>query len=156
MSSKTNCCRILDSLGINYSLIEYEWDEHNLDAITVANKIGLIPEKVCKTLVLCGDIIPFFVVVIPGDQELSLKKAAKATGNKSCSMLPLKDLFAITGYIRGGCSAIGMKKHFPTYIEETILLHDLISVSPGQRGLQILINPYDFVHASMASIANLI
>ena len=95
-------------------------------------------------------------MVIPGDQELSLKKAAKATGNKSCSMLPLKDLFALTGYIRGGCSAIGMKKHFPTYIEETILLHDLISVSPGQRGLQILINPYDFVHASMASIANLI
>lgn len=156
MSSKTNCCRKLDSLGINYTLIEYEWDENNLDAITVADKIGFLPEKVCKTLVLCGDIIPYFVVVIPGDQELSLKKTAKATGNKSCSMLPLKDLFAITGYIRGGCSAIGMKKHFPTYIEETILLHDLISVSPGQRGLQILINPYDFVHASMATIANLI
>jgi Cys-tRNA(Pro)/Cys-tRNA(Cys) deacylase len=156
MSSKTNCCRILDSIGINYTLIEYEWDEHNLDAISVANKIGIKPEKVWKTLVLCGDIIPYFVVVIPGDQELSLKKAAKATGNKSCWMLPLKDLLAVTGYIRGGCSAIGMKKHFPTYIEETMALHDLISVSPGQRGLQILINPHDFVQASMATSANLI
>ena len=156
MSSKTNCCRILDSIGINYTLIEYEWDELNLDAISVADKIGIIPEKVCKTLVLCGDIIPYFVVVIPGDQELALKKTATATGNKSCWMLPLKDVLAVTGYLRGGCSAIGMKKHLPTFIEETILLYDQISVSPGQRGLQILIHPHDFVQASMATIANLI
>jgi len=156
MSLKTNCCRILDSIGINYTLIEYEWDEHNLDAISVADKIGIIPEKVCKTLVLCGDIIPYFVVVIPGNQELLLKKTAKATGNKSCWMLPLKDVLAVTGYLRGGCSAIGMKKHLPTFIEETILLYDQISVSPGQRGLQILIHPHDFVQASMATIANLI
>lgn len=80
MSSKTNCCRILDSIGINYTLIEYEWDELNLDAISVADKIGIIPEKVWKTLVLCGDIIPYFVVVIPGDQELSLKKQLKLQG----------------------------------------------------------------------------
>ena len=156
MSSKTNCCRILDSIGINYTLIEYEWDELNLDAISVADKIGIIPEKVCKTLVLCGDIIPYFVVVIPGDQELALKKTAKATGNKSCWMLPLKDVLAVTGYLRGGCSAIGMKKHLPTFIEETILLYDQISVSPGQRGLQILIHPHDFVQSSMATISNLI
>lgn len=155
MSSKTNCCRILDSIGINYTLIEYEWDELNLDAISVADKIGIIPEKYGKPSTLWRH----YTIFCGGNSRWSrviTKKTAKATGNKSCWMLPLKDVLAVTGYIRGGCSAIGMKKHFPTYIEETMALHDLISVSPGQRGLQILINPHDFVQASMATIANLI
>ncbi|MBI3260216.1 MAG: Cys-tRNA(Pro) deacylase [Ignavibacteriae bacterium] len=156
MSVKTNCCRILDTHIIHYTLLEYEVDEDSLDAVTVANKLDLSPEQVFKTLVLVGDSVKYFVAVIPGNEELSLKKAALASGNKSCSMLPLKELQSLTGYIRGGCSPIGMKKQFPTYIEETAQLFDEISISPGQRGLQILIKPTDIITITNGEYAALI
>lgn len=156
MAGKTNCCRILDAHSIPYKVLEYEWNEDELDAITVARKIEMPPEQVFKTLVLCGDITPYLVAVIPGNEEISLKKIAKATGNKSCTMLPLKELLPLTGYVRGGCSAIGMKKQFPTFIEETALLFDVISISPGQRGQQILIRPNDLAAITQSQFANLI
>ncbi|MFN8360555.1 MAG: Cys-tRNA(Pro) deacylase [Candidatus Kapaibacterium sp.] len=153
---KTNCCRILDAHSIPYKLLEYTVDEESLDAITVANKIGLPPEQVFKTLVLVGDVVKYFVAVIPGNEELSLKKAAQISGNKSCAMLPLKELQPLTGYIRGGCSPIGMKKQFPTFIEETAQLFDEISISPGQRGLQILIKPADILAVTGGEFVGLI
>ncbi|MBK9249214.1 MAG: Cys-tRNA(Pro) deacylase [Ignavibacteria bacterium] len=153
---KTNCCRILDAHSITYKLLEYTVDEESLDAITVANKIGLPPEQVFKTLVLVGDVVKYFVAVIPGNEELSLKKAAQISGNKSCAMLPLKELQPLTGYIRGGCSPIGMKKQFPTFIEETAQLFDEISISPGQRGLQILIKPADILAVTGGEFVGLI
>lgn len=156
MSVKTNCCRILDSQKIAYTLLEYEADEDALDAVSVANKLELPPEQVFKTLVLVGDVVKYFVAVIPGNEELSLKKAAVASGNKSCALLPLKELQPLTGYIRGGCSPIGMKKQFPTFIEETAQLFDEISISPGQRGLQILVKPTDILTVTGGEFAPLI
>jgi len=153
---KTNCCRILDSLDIPYQLLTYEWSEDSLDAISVADKLHLPHEQVFKTLILRGDVIPIFVIIVPGNAEVSLKKVAKATGNTSCSLLPLSELFALTGYLRGGCSPIGMKKHYPTYLEETSFLFDTISISPGQRGMQILISPKDILTAANAVISNLL
>ncbi len=126
---KTNACRILDAKGIAYEVREYEWHEEELDAVTVARKIGMSPEQVFKTLVLTGDVLKYFVAVIPGNEELDLKWTARVTGNKSCAMLPVKELLPLTGYIRGGCSPIGMKKSFPTFIDETIILFDRISIS---------------------------
>ncbi|MBS1536125.1 MAG: Cys-tRNA(Pro) deacylase [Bacteroidetes bacterium] len=156
MSTKTNCCRILDSLKIPYSILEYEVNEDMLDAVSVANKLNLPPEQVFKTLVLVGDTVKYFVVVIPGNEELSLKKAAIVSGNKSCWLLPLKELLPLTGYIRGGCSPIGMKKQFPTFIEETAQLFENISISPGQRGLQILINPLNLLTVINGTFSDLI
>ncbi|MFZ9760505.1 MAG: Cys-tRNA(Pro) deacylase [Candidatus Kapaibacteriota bacterium] len=153
---KTNCCRILDSLAIPYTLLTYEWSEDSLDAISVADKLQLPHEIVFKTLVLRGDSTPVFVIIVPGNQEVSLKKVAKATGNASCSLLPISDLFHLTGYLRGGCSPIGMKKQFPTYLEETSFLFDEISISPGQRGMQILLSPKDIVTATNAMVSNLL
>ena len=153
---KTNCCRILDSLGIEYLLLTYEWSEDALDAISVAEKLHLPHEQVFKTLILRGDVIPLFVIIVPGNAEVSLKKVAKATGNTSCSLLPISELFTLTGYLRGGCSPIGMKKHYPTYLEETSFLFDTISISPGQRGMQILIAPKNIVTAANAVISNLL
>lgn len=150
MSVKTNACRILDAHQIQYKLIEYEFNEVEIDAVSVAKKIGIPPEQCFKTLLLCGDKLKYFVVVIPGNEELDFKKTAKLTGNKSCEMLPLKELLPLTGYIRGGCSPIGMKKIFPTFIDETAVLFDEISVSPGARGMQILVNPKDLLHITGA------
>lgn len=147
---------MLDARNIPYELLEYEWSEEELDAVTVAHKIGLPPEEVFKTLVLKGDTLRYFVIVIPGNEEVSLKKVAAATGNKACELLPLKELQPLTGYIRGGCSAIGMKKLFPTFIEETALLFARISVSPGQRGQQILIAPQDLAEITEAHFADLL
>jgi len=155
-SKKTNCCRILDSLGISYTLLSYEWSEDSLDAISVAEKLSLPHEQVFKTLVIRGDILPVFVIIVPGNSEVSLKKVARATGNGSCSLLPINDLYPLTGYLRGGCSPIGMKKNFPTFLEETAFLFDEISISPGQRGLQILLSPDDIVIATDARISNLL
>jgi Cys-tRNA(Pro)/Cys-tRNA(Cys) deacylase len=156
MPVKTNCCRILDSLNIPYEIREYEWDEDSLDAVAVAHKVHMPPEQVFKTLVLMGDALRYFVVLIPGNEELSLKKTAQATGNKSCEMLPLKELQPLTSYIRGGCSPIGMKKQFPTFIEETALLFDHISISPGARGMQILLSPADIARACGAQFVNIL
>lgn len=153
---KTNCCRILDAQHISYQLLTYEWSEDALDAISVADKIDMPHEQVFKTLVLRGDNLPIFVIIVPGNAEVSLKKVAKSTGNTACALLPMQELYPLTGYVRGGCSPIGMKKQFPTFLEETALLFERISISPGQRGMQILIAPDDLIKASNASIANLL
>ncbi|GAB1429272.1 Cys-tRNA(Pro) deacylase [Ignavibacteria bacterium] len=154
--SKTNACRILDARNTAYDIIDYESNDEELDAVSVARKIGLPPEEVFKTLILCGDVLRYFVIVVPGNCEVSLKKVATSTGNKSCNLLPLKELEPLTGYIRGGCSPIGMKKQFPTFIEETALLFERISVSAGRRGQQILIAPNDLAEAVTASFADLL
>ena len=135
--SKTNAIRILELKGIKYSTSQYEVNEDELDAISVAQKIGAAPDTVFKTLVTIGDKTGHNVFVIPGNCELNLKKAAQASGNKKIEMIKMKDLLPTTGYIRGGCSPIGMKKLFPTFIDETAQLYDEIHVSPGVRGTQL-------------------
>lgn len=153
---KTNAARQLDDLHIAYELVAYDVDEADLSAVHVAQSVGENIEQVYKTLVLKGDKTGFFVCVIPGAAELDLKAAARVSGNKSCEMLHVKDLMPVTGYIRGGCSPLGMKKEFPTYIHEDCLLWDFIYVSAGKRGLQIKINPQDLLRASSAGTAPLI
>jgi len=148
--SKTNAARLLDQAKISYQLIPYEVDESDLSAVHVAADLGENVEQVFKTLVLHGDKTGYFVCIIPGDKELNLKIAAKVSGNKNCEMIHMKDLLSITGYIRGACSPLGMKKRFPTYIHETCLDFDHIYVSAGQRGLQIQINPQDLIKISGA------
>ena len=142
---KTNAARLLDAAGIEYELIPYEYTEDDLSAQHVAAELGEDIDRVFKTLVLRGDRTGFFVCVIPGDFEVDLKVAARISGNKSCEMLHLKELLPTTGYIRGGCSPIGMKKAFPTYIHESALLYDYIYISAGQRGLQFKIAPQDLI-----------
>ena len=152
---KTNAARLLDAAGMNYELAEYEVDENDLSAITLAKKIGQNMEQIFKTLVLRGDKTGVFVAVIPGNAEVDLKKAAKVSGNKSCAMVQQKELLGLTGYIRGGCSPLGMKKTYPIFIHETCLLFDSIYVSAGQRGLQIKINPEDLIKMVGAKICEL-
>lgn len=143
--NKTNAARLLDKAKIHYQLIPYIVDESDLSAIHVAEQLNEPIEQVFKTLVLKGDKSGYFVCIIPGAEELNLKKAAKVSGNKNCDMIPMKDLLSVTGYIRGACSPIGMKKHFPTYIHESCRNYDLIYVSAGLRGLQIQIDPKDLI-----------
>ena len=138
---KTNAARLLEAAGISFELIPYEVDEQNLAADHVAAELGEPIEQVFKTLVLRGDRNGLFVCVMPGDMEVDLKVAAKISGNKSCAMLHMKELLPETGYIRGGCSPIGMKKPLPTFIHESALLYDYIYISAGIRGLQIKIHP---------------
>ena len=142
---KTNAARLLDAAGVHSELIPYEYTEEDLSAQHVAAELGEDIDRVFKTLVLRGDRTGFFVCVIPGDFEVDLKVAARISGNKSCEMLHLKELLPTTGYIRGGCSPIGMKKPFPTYIHESALLYDFIYISAGQRGLQFKIAPQDLI-----------
>ena len=142
---KTNVARLLDVAGIPYSLVPYQVDESDLAAAHVAEQLGEPLEQVFKTLVLRGDKNGIFVCVMPGDMEIDLKAAARISGNKSCDMLHMKELLPTTGYIRGGCSPIGMKKLFPTYIYESCLLYDYIYVSAGIRGLQLKIAPQDLI-----------
>ena len=153
---KTNAARLLDAQSVSYELAEYEVDESDLSAITLARKIGQDVEQIFKTLVLRGDKAGIFVCVIPGNAEVDLKKAAKVSGNKNCAMVQQKELLPLTGYIRGGCSPIGMKKQFPTYIHETCILFDHIFVSAGQRGLQFRINPDDLIKATGAEVCDLV
>jgi Cys-tRNA(Pro)/Cys-tRNA(Cys) deacylase len=141
--TKTNAIRILESSGIKFTAKTYEYDEDNLDAVSAANKIGVEPEMVLKTLVTCGDRTGINVFCIPSNFELDLKKAAKASGNKSLEMVMVKDLFELTGYLRGGCSPVGMKKKYKTFIDETSLIFESIFISGGLRGLQINIKPDD-------------
>lgn len=138
---KTNAVRLLDKEKIEYSLIPYEVDESDLSAIHVAEQLGEPVEQVFKTLVLKGDKTGYFVCIIPGAEELDLKLAAKVSGNKKCDMIPMKDLLNITGYVRGACSPIGMKKVFPTFIDKSVENHTYIYISAGRRGLQIQIKP---------------
>jgi Cys-tRNA(Pro)/Cys-tRNA(Cys) deacylase len=148
--NKTNAARLLEQAKIDYELIPYEFDENNLSAPHVAKALNEPIEQVFKTLVLKGDKSGYFVCVIPGGGELDLKLAAKVSGNKNCDLIPQKDLLPLTGYIHGGCSPIGMKKHFPTYIHKTCLLYEFMFVSAGQRGLQLKIRPKDLIEVTRA------
>ena len=154
--NKTNAARLLDKMGLKYELIPYAVDENNLAADHVAAELGENIEQVFKTLVLRGDKTGIFVCVIPGDKEVNLKAAAKISGNKSAAMLHVKELLPTTGYIRGGCSPIGMKKHFPTFIHDSCSSYEYIYVSAGVRGLQIKIAPQDLVKAADATLADVI
>ena len=142
---KTNAARLLDKAKIAYNLIPYEFDENDLAAQHVADSLGQDIAKVFKTLVLHGDRTGYIVCVIPGDKEVELKALAKVSGNKKVEMIPMKELLGVTGYIRVGCSPIGMKKRFPTYFHSTAADHDVIYVSAGVRGLQIEINPNELI-----------
>ncbi len=149
---KTNAVRLLDKEKIEYKLIPYEVDESDLSATHVAEQLHEPVEQVFKTLVLRGDKSGYFVCIIPGAEELNLKAAAKISGNKSCDMIPMKELLNITGYIRGACSPIGMKKLFPTYIDKSYEAFEYIYISAGKRGLQIQLNPLDLIQ--IVSITN--
>ena len=153
---KTNAARLLDAKLINYDLVEYDVDETDLSAITLAKKIEQDVEQIFKTLVLQGDKTGVFVCVIPGNAEVDLKKAAKVSGNKNCAMVPQKELLPLTGYIRGGCSPVGMKKTYPIFIDETCQLFDFIFISAGQRGLQFKINPDDLIKVTGAVVCDLV
>lgn len=152
---KTIAARILDQMKIGYELREYEWNEDELDAVTVARKVGLPPEQVFKTLVVEGDKTGILVACIPGDQELDLKALAPISGNKKVEMVPVKEILGLTGYIRGGVSPLGMKKSYPFYLDETAEIIDVISVSAGQRGLQILLSGPDLIRATNAKLVAL-
>lgn len=142
---KTNAARLLDKAGVPYELIPYEFDENDLAARHVADSLGQDIASVFKTLVLRGDRTGYVVCVVPGDAEVHLKSLAKVSGNKKVEMIAMKDLLGVTGYIRGGCSPIGMKKKFPTYFHSTALDFDFIYVSAGVRGLQLKISPADLI-----------
>jgi Cys-tRNA(Pro)/Cys-tRNA(Cys) deacylase len=146
--TKTNAVRLLDSLGIPYELRAYDVDPNDLAAETVAAKIGMPPEQVFKTLLVRGDD-PFFCV-IPGNAELDLKAAARISGNRSVELVPLKELQSLTGYIRGGVTVLAAKKNFPAFADWSIEMYDVISISAGQRGLQILLHPADYLRATTA------
>lgn len=148
--NKTNVARLLDKVGIPYELIPYEVDENNLAAIHVAEQLHEDIQCVFKTLVLHGDKTGYFVCVIPGDREVDLKLAAKVSGNKKADLIPMKELLPVTGYIRGGCSPIGMKKNFPTFIHDTCLHFPHIFISAGIRGLQIKIAPDTLIRYTSA------
>ncbi len=142
---KTNAARLLETAGVPFELIPYEVDEQNLDAGHVAAQLGEPLETVFKTLVLRGDRNGLFVCVVPGDMEVDLRVAARISGNKSAAMIHVRELLPLTGYIRGGCSPVGMKKPLPTFIYESALLYDYIYVSAGVRGLQLKIRPSDLI-----------
>lgn len=142
---KTNAARLLGAAGIGFELVPYNFDENDLAATHVAEELGEDIAQVFKTLVLHGDRSGYFVCVVPGDCEVDLKKAASVSGNKKAEMIPMKDLLGVTGYIRGGCSPVGMKKPFPTFFHHTAADFDIIYVSAGVRGLQLKINPVDLI-----------
>ena len=152
---KTNVARLLDKAGVRYVLVPYEFDENDLAAQHVADSLGQDIAQVFKTLVLRGDKTGHIVCVIPGDMEVNLKALAKVSGNKKVEMIAMKDLLSVTGYIRGGCSPIGMKKRFPTYFHTTALNHEIIYVSAGVRGLQIQIDPNDLIKYVAAVVADI-
>ena len=148
--------RILEKQGISFSSLEYPVDENDLSGVHAAEMMGMDPDRVFKTLVATGDRTPHCVFVIPVAEELDLKKCALASGNKRVELIHVKDLLPLTGYIRGGCSPIGMKKKFPTFVDETVLLHEEIAVSAGQRGLQVRLKPDDLLKAADAKVYDLI
>ncbi len=155
MAHKTNAARLLDQLAIRYELREYEVDPEDLAAETVAAKIGLPPQQVFKTLVARGDRNEICMAVIPGNAELDLKALAAASGDRKIQLVPVKELQGLTGYIRGGVTALAAKKDYPIYVDETIVLFDTISISAGVRGMQILIAPGDYLRATKARLASL-
>ena len=152
MTHKTNAARLLDQLKIQYELREYEVDPDDLRAETVAEKIGLPSEQVFKTLLARGDRQGLCFAVIPANSELNLKALAASAGDRKIQLVPLKELLPLTGYIRGGVTALAGKKDYPVYIDETIELFDLISISAGIRGTQILLAPADYIRASNGNV----
>jgi len=153
--TKTNAARLLDSLGISYELRAYEVDPEDLTAIYVARKINLPPEQVFKTLLAHTNTGEHLFAVIPGDAELDLKKLAHAADAKKAELASLKDVEPLTGYIRGGVTVMAAKKPFLAYADETIELFDIISISAGQRGLQLILSPADYLRAANATLADL-
>ena len=153
---KTNAARLLDQANVPYELVAYEVDENNLDAGHVAASLGEDINRVFKTLVLRGDRTGHFVCVVPGNAEVDLKKAARVSGNKKADLILMKELLPTTGYIRGGCSPVGMKKPFPTFFHESCQLYEHIFVSAGMRGLQFKMAPAQLVGYVGASVADLI
>lgn len=152
---KTNAARQLDALGISYELRPYEVDLDDLTAISVARKIGLPPEQVFKTLLTHTQEHAHLFAVIPGDAELDLKKLAAAAGTRKVELAALKDVEPLTGYLRGAVTVLAARKLFPAFADETIELHDIISVSAGQRGLQLILAPADYLRATSATLADL-
>jgi Cys-tRNA(Pro)/Cys-tRNA(Cys) deacylase len=155
MAPKTNAARLLDQFGVAYQLREYEVDADDLSAETVAAKIGLPPEQVFKTLVARGDRHGIALAVIPGNQDLDLKALAAAAGERRVELVAVKELQALTGYIRGGVTALAAKRDYPVYVDETIELFDVVSISAGIRGLQILIAPADYLRVTKGKLAAL-
>ncbi|MDP4226228.1 MAG: Cys-tRNA(Pro) deacylase [Bacteroidota bacterium] len=152
MNKKTNAVRMLDKLGITYEIVEYEVDENDLSAVHIAKEAGMSIEQVFKTLVVRGDKTGIYVACIPGGLELNLKEISRLTGNKKSELVHVKELLNLTGYIRGGCSPIGMKKSYPTFLDGSALKFSSIFISAGQRGLQIKINPKDLQQITGAKI----
>src|SRR4029077_4459870 len=155
VAHKTNAARLLDQLGIIYELREYEVDPEDLAAESVAAKVGLPREQVFKTLVARGDRNGICIAVIPGNAELDVKILAAASGDRKIQMVPVNEVQSLTGYVRGGVTALAGKKDYPVYIDETIQLFDLISISAGVRGLQILLAPGDYLKATRGTLASL-
>jgi Cys-tRNA(Pro)/Cys-tRNA(Cys) deacylase len=155
VTQKTNAVRLLDQHGVSYELREYEVDPDDLTAESVAAKIGMPPEQVFKTLVARGDRNGICLAVIPGDNELNLKLLAAASGDRKINLVPLKEVLPLTGYIRGGVTAFATKKEYPVYVDETIELFDVVSVSAGTRGVQILLTPDDYLRLTKAKRAPL-
>ncbi|HET9994487.1 MAG TPA: Cys-tRNA(Pro) deacylase [Candidatus Acidoferrum sp.] len=155
MTQKTNAARLLDQMGIRYELREYEVDPEDLAAETVAAKIGLPPGQLFKTLVAQGDRNGLCMAVIPGGTELNLKALAAASGDRKIHLVPVKELQKLTGYVRGGVTALAAKKEFPVYADKTIERFELISISAGMRGLQILLAPSDYLRVTKAKVAAL-
>ena len=153
--SKTNAARILDQLKIQYELREYEVDPDDLAAETVAAKMGMPSEQVFKTLVVRGERNGISLAVIPGNYELDFKALAQAMGDKKVEMVHLKEVQPLTGYIRGGVTALGCKKDYPVVVDETVILWDQISISAGQRGTQIILAPDDYIKATNATVAEI-
>ena len=153
--AKTNAARLLDQLSIPYELRAYEVDPNDLTAISVAHKIGLPPEQVFKTLVTVTSDREHLFAIIPGDSELDLKKLAHAAGTRKAELASLKEVEPLTGYIRGGVTVLAARKPFRAFADETIELFDIISISAGQRGLQILLTPADYLRATDATLADL-
>jgi len=152
---KTNAVRYLESLGIAYEVREYTVDPEEFSALVVAEKVGLPPEQVFKTLLCVTSDREHVFAVVPGDAELDFKKLASAAGARKAEMVSLKDVQPLTGYVRGGVTVFGAKKDFPVYVDETLELFDVISVSAGTRGLQVLLSPADYLRASKATAADL-
>ena len=151
--AKTNAARILDTLGISYELKTYEVDENDLSAVHVAESVGMPIKMVYKTLVCRGDRNGVLMAVIPGGGELDLKALAAASGNKRVEMVHLKEVFGLTGYIRGGCSPLGAKKDYPVYLDASAEAQEVIAISAGKRGEQIILKPADLVQAAKATVA---
>jgi Cys-tRNA(Pro)/Cys-tRNA(Cys) deacylase len=149
---KTNAVRLLDTLGIDYELRTYDVDPEDLSAGTVAAKVGLPLEQVFKTLAVRGDRNGVCLAVIPADTELDFKALEKLTGDRKIDMVPLKEVQAVTGYIRGAVTALACKKDYPVYIEETVELFDVVSISAGMRGMQLLLAPADYIRAVAADV----